>query len=349
MRAVLVKAFGTPPELTRTADPACPPDGVVVAVEATGLCRSDWHGWVGHDPDIVLPHVPGHELAGAVVEVGSQVTRWRLGERVTTPFVLACGQCRTCARGDAQICERQLQPGFTQWGSFADLVALPRADLNLVRVPDEVTADVAAGLGCRFATAYRAVALVARVEPGEWVAVHGCGGVGLSAVMVAVALGGRVLAVDPDPTSLTLAAELGATPVVAGPAVDVPACIADLTEGGADVSLDAFGSPSVLADSIAALRPGGRHVQVGLLGGADAHPRVDVGRVIGRELRLLGSHGMAASDYPEMLARVVDGTLDPARLLRDRIGLGEAGARLAALGDPGGGVGGVTIIRPDLG
>jgi alcohol dehydrogenase len=349
MRAVLVHSFGTPPELTQTSDPACAPDGVVVAVEATGLCRSDWHGWMGHDDDIELPHVPGHELAGTVVEVGAQVTRWRVGDRVTTPFVLACGACRTCARGDGQVCEQQLQPGFTQWGSFADLVALPRADVNLVRVPDDVHADVAAGLGCRFATAYRAVTHVARVRAGEWVVVHGCGGVGLSAVMIAVALGAQVLAVDPDPTSLALATELGATPVPTGDSADVVDRILDLTQGGADVSVDAFGSGSALTASVASLRARGRHVQVGLLGGNEADPRVDMGRVIGRELQLLGSHGMAAADYPEMLARIDDGFLDPARLLRDRIGLGEAGARLAALGEPGGGVGGVTIIRPDLG
>jgi alcohol dehydrogenase len=343
MRAVLVRAFGTPPELTRTPDPPCPPDGVVVAVEATGLCRSDWHGWMGHDDDIELPHVPGHELAGTVVETGVSVTRWEVGDRVTTPFVLACGRCRACARGDGQVCEDQLQPGFTQWGSFADLVALPRADVNLVRLPDEVPADVAAILGCRFATAYRALAHVARVRAGETVVVHGCGGVGLSAVLVAGALGARVLAVDPDPTSLALAEQLGAVPL---PDAD---SVAPLTDGGADVSLDAFGSRATLAASIAALRPRGRHVQVGLLGGPDASPPVDMGRVLAQELQLLGSHGMPASDYPEMLARVADGTLDPGRLLRDRIALAEAGPRLAALGLPGAGAGGMTVIRPDLG
>jgi alcohol dehydrogenase len=335
MRALLVRSFGTPPELTETHDPECPPDGVVVAVEATGLCRSDWHGWMGHDEDIELPHVPGHELAGTIVETGDSVTRWEVGDRVTTPFVLACGRCRTCARGDGQVCEDQLQPGFTQWGSFADLVALPRADLNLVRIPDEVPADVAAGLGCRFATAHRAVSHVARVRPGESVVVHGCGGVGLSAVLVAVALGARVLAVDPDPASHALAVELGAEPAPAEPR-DV------------DVTIDAYGSPANLAAGLASLRPRGRHVQVGLLGGADAMPTVDVGRVLRLELQLLGSHGMPASAYPELLARVADGSLDPGRLVRDRIGLAEAGARLAALGEPGAGAGGVTVIRPDL-
>jgi len=339
MRAVVITEFGAPPELTRTDDPQCPPDGVVVAVEATGLCRSDWHGWMGHDDDIVLPHVPGHELAGTVVEVGSQVTRWQVGDRVTTPFVLACGRCLACGRGDGQVCEDQLQPGFSLWGSFAELVALPRADVNLVRVPDEVPMEVAASLGCRFATAYRAVAHVARVQPGETVVVHGCGGVGLSAVTVAVALGARVLAIDPDPTSLALAEQLGATPVGS----DDPA------SDGADVTIDAFGSRTALAASVASLRPRGRHVQVGLLGGDDAFPPVDMGRVIGQELQLLGSHGMPASGYPEMLARVADGTLDPGRLLRERIGLAEAGPRLAALGEPGAGAGGMTVIRPDLG
>jgi alcohol dehydrogenase len=346
MRAVVITAFGTAPELAQVADPQCPYDGVVVSVEATGLCRSDWHGWIGHDPEIELPHVPGHELAGTVVEVGPQVARWKVGDRVTTPFVLACGRCRACARGDGQVCEDQRQPGFTLWGSFAELVALPRADVNLVQVPDEVPAEVAAGLGCRFATAYRAVVHVARVQPGETVVVRGCGGVGLSAVLVATALGARVLAIDPDPSSLALAEQVGATPV---PTDDAASTIAELTDGGADVSLDAFGSRANLAASVASLRPRGRHVQVGLLGGEDALPPVDMGRVIGLELQLLGSHGMPAADYPGMLDRVADGTLDPGRLLRDRIGLAEAGPRLAALGQAGAGAGGMTVILPGLG
>jgi alcohol dehydrogenase len=349
MRAVVVEAFGSTAVLRQVPDPRCPPDGVVVAVEATGLCRSDWHGWMGHDADIALPHVPGHELAGTIVEVAPAVRRWAVGDRVTTPFVLACGHCRPCRRGDGQVCEEQLQPGFTLWGSFADLVALPRADLNLVRIPDDVSSDVAAALGCRFATAYRAVALVARVEPGEWLAVHGCGGVGLSAVMIGIALGARVLAVDPDPGSLALAESLGASAIPpTGVPEDVAPLIVELTEGGADVSLDAFGSRMTLAVSLACLRPRGRHVQVGLLVGTDAHPEVDMGRVLGGELQLLGSHGMAASDYPELLAHISNGTLDPARLLRDRIGLAETGPRLAALGDAGAGAGGITIVRPDL-
>jgi len=340
MRAVLVTRFGEEPALVEVPDPVCPDDGVVVRVEATGLCRSDWHGWIGHDDSISLPHVPGHELAGTVARVGPDVRGWRVGDRVTTPFVLACGRCSACSRGDGQVCEQQLQPGFTLWGSFAELVALPRADVNLVPIPDGVDADVAAGLGCRVATAYRAVAHVARVEAGETVVVHGCGGVGLSAISVARARGAEVVGIDPSPASRALAERLGATALdpAQGPTVS-----------GADVSIDAFGSAATLAASIACLRPRGRHVQVGLLGGADAWPAVDMGRVVGQELQLLGSHGMAASDYPEVLRLVADGSLRPDLLLRDRIGLAEAPSRLAALGTPGAGAGGVTVVRPDLG
>ena len=316
---------------------------MVVAVEATGLCRSDWHGWMGHDDDIELPHVPGHELAGTVVEIGASVTRWEVGDRVTTPFVLACGRCRPCARGDGQVCEDQLQPGFTQWGSFADLVALPRADVNLVRVPDEVPADVAASLGCRFATAYRAVAHVARVRA------RGDGRRPRLRRRRAVSGPGRRRPRRPGPGRRP-------RPDLARPGraarrrtAGARSTLADLTDGEPTCRSTRSAARANLAAGLAALRPRGRHVQVGLLGGPDASPPVDIGRVLGQELQLLGSHGMPASDYPELLARVADGTLDPGRLLRDRIGLAEAGPRLAALGLPGAGAGGMTVIRPDLG
>src|SRR4051812_16501824 len=197
------------PRVATVPDPAPGEHGAVVRVQATGRCRSDWHGWMGHDPDIVrFPHVPGHELAGVVEAVGARVGRWQPGDRVTVPFVCACGTCEQCAAGQHQVCDRQTQPGFTHWGSFAELVALDWADVNLVPLPDAVGFDAAAGLGCRFATAYRAVLQVGRLAPGEWVAVHGCGGVGLSAVMIAVAAGARVVAVDLSDDALALARSL---------------------------------------------------------------------------------------------------------------------------------------------
>ncbi|MDQ3157555.1 MAG: zinc-dependent alcohol dehydrogenase family protein [Actinomycetota bacterium] len=346
MRAVIYERFGQLPDVAEVADPACPPTGVIIAVEATGLCRSDWHGWMGHDADVRLPHVPGHELAGTIAAVGPGVGSWAVGDRVTTPFVCACGDCGPCSRGDQQVCDRQFQPGFTHWGSFAELVAIDRAEVNLVRVPEAMTMDTAAGLGCRFSTAYRAVAQLGQVRDGMHVVVHGCGGVGLSAVMIAAARGAHVIAVDIAPSSLDLALSLGAAAVVDASRMDVPQAVAELTGGGAELSIDALGSIETLHNSLRCLRKRGRHIQIGLLAGDDDLPPVPMSLVIGSELEILGSHGMAAHTYPEMLAEITAGTLQPDRLIRDRIGLDEVPVRLARLGQPGEGAGGITIIRP---
>jgi len=342
VRAVLFDAFGADPEVREVPTPEPPPGGAVIRVEATGLCRSDWHGWQGHDPDIrVLPHVPGHEFAGVVEAVGAGVASWRPGDRVTVPFVCACGSCPTCLAGDQQVCEHQTQPGFTHWGSFAEYVAVDHATVNLVRLPEEITFTTAASLGCRFATAYRAVTAVGRVRPEEWVAVYGCGGVGLSAVMIAAAAGARVIAVDVSAGALELARRFGAVACLGAetPEADIPARVRELTSGGAHLSIDALGSPETCVASVESLRRRGRHVQIGLLPGLTPLP---MGRVIGHELELLGSHGMAAHAYPAMLEAVAGGALSPDALLTRSIGLEEAGAALASIGS----VPGVTMILP---
>lgn len=345
MRAVVYDAFGGPPEVRGVAAPRPSPEGVVVRVEATGLCRSDWHGWRGHDPGITLPHVPGHELAGVVDAVGDRVEGWRGGERVTAPFVCACGRCAQCRSGNQQVCTAQTQPGFTHWGSFAELVAVHHADVNLVAVPDAVDAATAAGLGCRFATAYHAVLAVGGVRPGETVAVHGCGGVGLSAVLVAVAAGADVVAVDVSSEALALARRLGASSTVDALAVgDAAQAVRELTDGGAHVSLDAFGSHETCLASVRSLRPRGRHVQVGLLPAAGGHPRIPMDAVVAGELALLGSHGMAAHEYPQMLRAVASGRLRPDLLVTRRLPLEEAAAALAAMGGVSGP--GMTVIEP---
>lgn len=345
MRAVVFERYGEPAEIKEVADPQPAEHGVVVRVGATGLCRSDWHGWMGHDPDITLPHVPGHELAGTVEAVGARVTGWRPGDRVTVPFVCACGSCPACAAGDQQVCERQTQPGFHHWGSFAEYVALDHADVNLVRVPDGMSFATAASLGCRFATAFRAVVQQGRVAAGEWVAVHGCGGVGLSAVMIAAASGARVVAVDVSPRALELARAFGAAACVdAAGTADPAEAVRELTGGGAHLSLDALGSPATCAASVAGLRRRGRHVQVGLLPSADGTTPVPMARVIALELEIFGSHGMAAHAYPAMLELVRAGMLRPDRLVTAAIPLEAAPSALAALGTAPGS--GVTVIEP---
>ena len=320
MKAVLYEAFSEPPKLVTLPDPAPEPDGVVVRVGATGVCRSDWHGWVGHDPDIALPHVPGHELAGTIEAVGREVTRFRVGQRVTVPFVGGCGACPECHAGHQQVCDHQFQPGFTHWGSFAEFVSIHRADLNLVALPDSLDFVTAASLGCRFVTSFRAVIDQGRVSPGEWVAVHGCGGVGLSAIMIAVASGARVVAIDISERALTLARGLGAAATIHAREVeDVAGAVRDLTQGGAHLSLDALGSVVTCVNSINSLRKRGRHVQVGLM--PEIAPPVPMGRVIGHELEILGSHGMQAHRYGAMMAMIEAGTLKPELLVGQTITL----------------------------
>lgn len=324
-------------------EPTAPSGGVVVRVLATGMCRSDWHGWAGHD-DIAFPHVPGHELAGEIVEVGAGVSRWQVGDRVTVPFVCGCGRCTWCLSGNAQVCPDQQQPGFTHWGSFAEYVALHAADANLVAIPEQVAFATAASLGCRFATAYRALVGRARIAEGEWLTVIGAGGVGLSAVMIARALGARVVVVDRNREALAMATELGAEHALLADGTDIPAAVAELLAGGSDVAIDAVGSEQTCADALLSLRRRGRLVQVGLLPPIGGHPRVPMSRVIGWELDVLGCHGMAAADYPGMLALIEAGSLRPQRLIERTIGLDGAAALLPGFDQAK--VAGMTMIDP---
>jgi alcohol dehydrogenase len=341
MRAILVEKYGVLPTVKDVPEPVPSEGGVVLKVEATGLCRSDWHGWQGHDSDIVLPHVPGHEFAGTIAALGPGVPGWQVGDRVTSPFICACGECEQCLAGNQQVCPNQLQPGFNYWGSFAEYVALPFAEVNLIRLPDSLDFDTAAGLGCRFATSFRAVRQVGRVQAGESLVVFGCGGVGLSAVMIASALGARVIAVDTNPAALALAAQYGAADTVLAHPDDTVQEVLDLTGGGAHVTMDALGSSQIVQDALRSLRPRGRHLQVGLL---PSGVQLDVSRLIGQELEWLGSHGMAAHAYPEMLDLVASGELKPADLITRVIGLDEVPAALDALttATPAG----VTVIHP---
>lgn len=326
MQAVVYDAIGATPEVRDVPTPRAADGGVVVRVHATGLCRSDWHAWAGHD-DIALPHVPGHELAGVIAEVGAGVEKWAVGDRVTVPFVCGCGRCEWCLRGEAQVCPDQQQPGFTHWGSFGEYVALHAADTNLVAIPDSVSFGAAASLGCRFATAYRGLVGRAGVAPGEWVTVIGAGGVGLSAVMIAKAVGAHVVAVDRNPAALDASRSLGADHVLEADGRDIPTAVHELTGGGSHVAVDAVGSEQTCSDAIHSLRRRGRHVQIGLLPPVEGHPRVPMARVIAWELDVLGSHGMAAVDYPQMLALIERGALHPERLVERIIDLDEA-ARL---------------------
>ncbi|MEZ4590980.1 MAG: zinc-dependent alcohol dehydrogenase family protein [Chloroflexota bacterium] len=329
MKAAVYEQFQQPITIQTVPDPTPTPDGVVIEVKATGLCRSDWHGWMGHDADITVPHVPGHELAGVVAAVGKDVTNWQVGDRVTLPFVCGCGHCPQCLSGNHQVCDAQFQPGFTHWGSFAEYVAIQYADVNLVRLPESVGFETAASLGCRFVTSFRGVVDQGKVRAGEWVAVHGCGGVGLSAIMIASALGANVIAIDIADDKLAFARQMGAVATVN--AAKTPKVVKEvkiISDGGAHLSIDALGSPTTCYNSISNLRKRGRHVQIGLMLGDHAAPAIPMSKVIAYELEIYGSHGMQAHNYPALLRMIAAGKLQPQKLIGSTISLMEAAVAL---------------------
>ena len=324
MKAAVYEQFKEPLNIQNVADPTPGKNAVVVRVEACGICRSDWHGWMGSDPDIELPHVPGHELAGVVEEVGSDVKNWKKGDRVTVPFVGGCGSCGQCKSGNQQVCDHQFQPGFTAWGAFAEYVAIDYSDENLVRLPDEIDFATASSLGCRFITSFRAIAHQGKVKAGDWVAVHGCGGVGLSAIMIANALGAKTIAVDIADDKLEFVKSIGATATVNAKKESPIEAIKEITKGGAKVSIEALGNPDVVFNSISSLAKRGKHIQVGLLEAEHKDTVIPMNLVIANELEILGSHGMQAHKYPEMLEMIRQGKLQPQKLIGKTVSLDES-------------------------
>jgi len=330
MRAAVYEQFRGPIAISEVADPTPRAGEVVVQVLAVGLCRSDYHGWRGTDPDIVCPHVGGHEFVGCVVAVGAGVTRVREGDRVVAPFVCGCGRCEPCLAQQHQVCRNQQQAGFTRWGAFAQYTTVPFADHNAVVVPESVSNEAAALVGCRISTAYRGVVERGRLSAGEVLAVHGCGGVGLAAIAFGHAVGAQVVAVDIAPAALELAGALGADVMFDATGIDdVGEAIIQLT-GGAHVSVDCLGHPTTAGNSIRSLRPLGRHVQIGLFPAALAE--LPISRVIRDELEVLGVHGLSAARFDQVFALIAAGRFDPAAMITQRLKLADIPVALPAMG-----------------
>lgn len=344
MRAAIFDSFNGPIMVRDIAEPACPPDGVIVDIKACGICRSDWHGWVGSDDDVLAPHVGGHEFAGVVVETGKNCERFKAGDRVTAPFILGCGTCPDCLHGDATVCDHQHVVGFSSFGAFAERMAVPHADFNLVALPESMDFVTAAGMGCRVTTAFRGLVDRANLQAGEWLAVHGAGGVGLSAVMIAKALGAKILALDINDEALTLASELGATAVLNVAGLDrVGERVREITDGGAHVSIDALGITETFHNSLYGLRKLGRHVQIGMPLGVHARPSVPLLELVySRQVSIMGTRGIAASRFPALFSLIEQGQIEPERLVTSRVDLSETGAVMAQMGNYRGH--GITVI-----
>ncbi|WP_439103757.1 zinc-dependent alcohol dehydrogenase family protein [Celeribacter marinus] len=332
MRAAVLREFNKDLVIEDVPMPECPPDGVVLKVLACGVCRSDWHGWVGEHPRIKPGQIGGHEYCGEVVEAGPMAT-YKLGDRVVAPFILACGKCPACHSGHSNTCPDQRLPGFIEPGAFAQYVAVP-FDHNLTLLPEGLSPTVAAGLGCRVTTAWHALTDRAALMGGEWLAVHGTGGVGLSAALLGKALGARVIAVDIVQDKLDHAVGLGIDYGVNASGGDVAAQIKEITGGGAHVSVEALGINQTVQASIDCLRPLGRHVQVGMPVGHTATMQINMNTVYMGNLALYGTRGMPAHRYPSLLALIEAGMVDFTPLIAREIKLSETGRELAAFNGP---------------
>ncbi|MEM7488201.1 MAG: alcohol dehydrogenase catalytic domain-containing protein [Pseudomonadota bacterium] len=331
MRAAVLREYNAPLSIEDVPEPDTPPDGVVLRVIACGVCRSDWHGWVGEHPRVKPGQIGGHEYCGEVVSAGPDAVH-RAGDRLVAPFILSCGTCPQCRSGASNTCLDQRLPGFVEPGAFAEYVAVPR-DHNLARLPDAISPTVAAGLGCRVTTAWHALTGRAGLQPGEWLAVHGTGGIGLSAAILGRAMGARVVVVDVVREKLDHALGLGMeAAVMAGD--DTADEIREITGGGAHVSVEALGLPVTVNASLRCLRPLGRHVQVGLPTGHTAVMEVDMSAVYQGNLALYGTRGMPAWRYPSLLGLITSGAVDMAPLIAREVGLSGVSDELAAFNGP---------------
>ena len=332
MRAAILREFRKDLSIETVADPICEADGVVLRTLACGICRSDWHGWTGHHPRVKPGQIPGHEYCGEVVEAGPR-SGWAVGDKVIAPFILACGTCPSCRSGASNTCPSQRLPGFVEPGAFADHIGVPFAH-NLSRLPESMSPVLAAGLGCRVTTAFHALTDRAALAPGEWLAVHGTGGIGLATLILGRALGARVVAVDIVPEKLDQARSLGAEATIDARAGDVAEAISEITGGGAHVSVEALGVPQTTNSSLRCLRALGRHVQVGMPSGPHAQMEIDMSAVYQKNLALFGTRGMPAHKYPSLLGMIEAGLVDFAPMIAREVALSQAGAELALFDGP---------------
>ena len=314
MKAAVYSSFNGAIEIKQVDDPIATETEAIIEIKASGICRSDWHGWKGHDPDIQLPHVPGHEFSGIVKEVGSKVTLFQPGDRVTAPFCCGCSTCTQCTNGNQHICDNHFQPGFTNWGSFAQYVKIIHADFNLVRLPASIDFVSAAGLGCRFITAFHGIVNQGKVDHEMYVAIHGCGGVGLSAIMIAAAYGATVIAIDINEKNLQKAKSLGADHTINASLVNVVDNVLKITNGGANLSMDALGSRETSTNSINCLAKKGKHIQVGILGNEN-DIIVSTADLIAKEIEIIGSHGMPLADYTIIFDLIASKKIDLSSLI----------------------------------
>lgn len=304
------------------ADPTIDENGVIVKVKANGVCRSDWHFWVGDLP--ITQKILGHEFTGVVEEVGNNVKNFKKGDRVIVPFSGSDGTCPYCQKGHSNLCHSSFIPGSTYNGGYAEYVGVPLGDRNIIHLPEEISFLDGAALGCRLMTAFHGIVDRVKVEAGEWVVVYGCGGVGLNAINIASTIGATVIGVDINPKNLELAKQMGAHVVINSREVDPVEAVMEITGGGADVSIDALGIADTCLKGINSLAKRGRHLQVGVTTKAEGGKvSLPIDQMVMREIQFMGTFGMPNHRFDSLLPLVLQGKITPGKMVTAQIALSE--------------------------
>lgn len=337
MKAATVVDYRAPLEIGDAPDPKIGPDDVLVQVEASGMCRTDWHQWNGDLEWLAFkippPFIPGHEFGGTVVEAGADVRRVKVGDRVAVPFCEGCGTCEACRIGRSELCWNLNFPGFTHSGGYGEYVAVVNGDLNCIALPDSVSMLASAGLGCRFNTAYNGLVLLGGLKPGEWVTVYGAGGLGLCAVHIASRLGAGVIAIDIRDEALEFARRQGAVATLNPKTTeDLAGAVKEVTGGGAHLSFDCWARHGTPLQSLLGLRRAGRHVQGGLTSQEDqGMVALPVDLITAMELSYTGCLAAPHARFPELMNLVERGHLDPTALVTKQINVSDVNASMTGL------------------
>jgi len=297
MKAIRLIQPGRPLEMQEVPVPEVGAGDVLVKVKAAGICHSDAHYRSGRSPVSPLPLTLGHEVAGVIERVGPGVSRFQPGDRVCIHYLATCGTCGYCQRGNEQFCESGTMMGKYRDGGFATFVLMPAR--SIFRLPREIPFEEGAILMCSSATSLHALNK-ARLRPGESVAVFGAGGLGLSAIQLALVFGAsEVFAVEVKPGRLAKARNLGAVPVDAG-ACDPVAEIKRLTNGrGVDVAVEVVGLPVTMRQAVGCLAIQGRAVLAGI-----TEKSVEISpynEVLNKEAEIIGVSDHLAQEVPQLL------------------------------------------------
>jgi len=328
MKAAVFYGAHQPLKIEEVPTPTPAPGEALVKVAACGVCHTDLH-YLDHGVPTFKkpPLILGHEVSGAIAALGDGANRWKVGDRVLIPAVVGCGQCAMCRTGRENVCEKMVMFGNNVDGGYAEYMLAPAKDL--LRLPDELPLEEGAIIADAVTTPYHAVVNRGNLKPGDQVVVFGCGGLGLNIVQIAAALGGNVIAVDILPEKLNWARRLGARVALNGKDYErIDKEIRKLTGGGADIGFEAIGNPTTQAQTFASLRTGGRFVVVGF----SAQPlSLDIGRLMYREMEIVGSLGCRAVDYPRVLELARQNKIKIKELVTARFALDEINAAFDVL------------------